>query len=208
MNIRQASLPNRSWFVRCISRSKLLNYCPALHALNRPERKGRGRIAHCFRWDFLSADLTNNAHVPNRRRKCGQNYRDRLLTIAIVITTQWENEIRNIDQVLISQRCTRRASNLMGKTAYDPARRSDRAQGTKVAFPAFWESSFKIQSCSLKTHNTYQICTRRRIKRVDRYIYFYILRAVTTVHDLSERSQNHGHGVAKRVVYGGWKRST
>lgn len=62
------SRPTRPGDRACVScvtfRGALLNYCPALHALNwvRKKRRKETRM-HCFRRDFLSGDLTNHARV-------------------------------------------------------------------------------------------------------------------------------------------------
>lgn len=153
MNIRnRARLPDRSCETRVVFRGELLNYCPALHALNRPERKrerknralfslglslGRSHIMRTYRIaEGSAAEITatvNDHNCDNRAR------------------WQRKNEIRNINRILISASEVRRVGsrNSMDENG-TRSREGDRIarEGTKVAFPAFWESSrFNSRVC-------------------------------------------------------------
>jgi len=129
----------RSYLLRVVlpRAEPLLNYCPALHALNRPERKRKGtdspRIVSPGL--SLSGHLTNQAHAANRRRKRGRNYnRDRSLTIADVINAhiggrKTAYRTRSIDRVsLIAWK-----ELLTGKR--HTTRREIESRGMKVVFP-------------------------------------------------------------------------
>lgn len=80
-----AALPDRSCDSCVVFRGELLNYCPALHALNRPKRK-RERKNHVLFSLGLSPGRSHESCAYTESPKEVRSKLSRPLTIAIVIT--------------------------------------------------------------------------------------------------------------------------
>lgn len=163
----------------------LLNYCPALHALNRVKKKKGERDLRALFSPELSLGRSHESctRAANRRRKCDRNYRNQPLTIAIVITrnrTLAVQKAYNIDQVLIPASEARRrsnSSNLMRKRHTTP-RMKIGSRATNGKFRLLERGLVGLRLIVAFVKRAYDNPRKVRMRqRGFKPIYFYISRA-------------------------------
>lgn len=184
---------------------EIFNYCPTLHALNQAKKK-RQRFAHCFRRNFLSGDLTR---VANCRRKFSQKCPVNDCSCDNPLATEKTRFVTSM-KILIFAVKFRPNLNLIGKWRMTLKEDQIAARGTKVAFPAFWESSLEFNHpvLALKTQTITRINIAHASGLNRRPLNWSTFISRVRWQELMIAICPNIHGLlwlAKHVVYGEWK---